>query len=528
VPAKVLFVGLDACDVDLARDLAGHGRMPSLEALLREAVQIRTEGSPAGTYLSAIWATLATGLRVERHGYTCWKTIDPTTGDERPMDPTNLPVPPFWHALSDAGRRVALLDFPHTAPLQGINGMMISEWGTHERHFGFAAEPAAVGEELVDRFGRPPVAGLDHDQARQFSPCDWLHGGPFLPRDPAHTRALVRDLRAGLEMKAAASRSYLESGAWDLFTVVLGESHCAGHQFWHLHDRRHPYFTPSDAVLGDPLEEIYEQLDGVLADLIAAAGPDANVLVWLSHGMGPLYSATHLLDEVLARLESADSTRSARTIRAAKAAWHATPTRARRALGPLIARAARRRHVGEDHTIDVGPSERTGQRFYAFPNNDCVGAIRINLVGRESHGVVQAADYDAVCDELVRELSELVDLTTGRSIVRRVRRGIDVFGSADPPFADLYVDWTWEGLTNDVYSPTVGVLRRPQRTVRSGAHTPNGLLLARGPGITGMGAAGSTSVEHIAPSITRLLGVELTGIDGSALPAFAPRPPVPS
>ena len=55
--------------------------------------------------------------------------------------------------------------------------------------------------------------------------------------------------------------------------------------------------------LGDPLLKIYRTIDAEIGRLAEAAGDDADLFVYLSHGMGPHYDGTFLLDEVLERIE---------------------------------------------------------------------------------------------------------------------------------------------------------------------------------------------------------------------------------
>src|SRR5207244_11391471 len=93
---------------------------------------------------------------------------------------------------------------------------------------------------------------------------------------------------------------------WDLFVVVHGASHCAGHQLWRVHDPSHPRHDAGERdALGDPLEDVYVALDESLAELLAALDPSSMVMVLLSHGIGPHYDGDHILGEVLARLDDA-------------------------------------------------------------------------------------------------------------------------------------------------------------------------------------------------------------------------------
>ncbi len=66
---------------------------------------------------------------------------------------------------------------------------------------------------------------------------------------------------------------------------VFTESHCVGHQCWHLHDVNHPAHDPAVlAEIGDPLRTVYAAIDAAIGDVLADAG-DAFVLLLDAHGM---------------------------------------------------------------------------------------------------------------------------------------------------------------------------------------------------------------------------------------------------
>src|SRR6185436_19531560 len=52
-------------------------------------------------------------------------------------------------------------------------------------------------------------------------------------------------------------------------------------------------------TIGDPLRDVYIALDAAVGRLLEAAGPDTTAVVLCSHGMGPHYDGTHLLEEIL-------------------------------------------------------------------------------------------------------------------------------------------------------------------------------------------------------------------------------------
>ena len=103
---------------------------------------------------------------------------------------------------------------------QGLNGIHVTNWGAHDPWcWKRSSWPPGLIDDLVGRFGNHPV-----------DTCD------AVDRSLADYDALRTRLIAGVERKAALLRYCLERERWDFFFGVFSESHCAGHQFWHLMD----------------------------------------------------------------------------------------------------------------------------------------------------------------------------------------------------------------------------------------------------------------------------------------------------
>ena len=65
----------------------------------------------------------------------------------------------------------------------------------------------------------------------------------------------------------------------------------------------------------------------------------------------------------------------------------------------------------------------TSARAFYVPNNDLTAAIRINLKGRDPHGLVEPGrEYDELCDWLTVRFKELINPATGRPAVDKVSR----------------------------------------------------------------------------------------------------------
>jgi predicted AlkP superfamily phosphohydrolase/phosphomutase len=516
----VVVIGLDACDPAIAQRFAAEGHLPSLARLFERAAR-RPLRNPYGLFVGALWRNFATGVGPDRHRFHCWDEIDIPSYARRLTTLPEAAETTFWRRLSCAGRRVAVLDVPHSRADVPIDGVQVVEWGAHDRHFGFHTWPPNKAAEIDSAFGLHPVLGLDAYAAREFAPDDYAHrAGPL--RTIEEERVLLDGLLRGVKGKRALSSALLAEGKWDLFVDVFGEGHATGHQLWHLHDPTHERYDPVavKALGGDPILQLYRELDAALGEILSLLGDGATVLVLLSHGMGPHHDGTHLLDEVLTRLDIFN--RDTPAVSRGPGVRTASPLR--RPLQELMtafavpamhrmARANLLRSCPEYAT----PEKRARQAFFMEPNNTVYGGVRLNLAGREPMGCVQPDEVDAVRRRLIDDLQTLVNLDTGSRAVRAVEPAERWYRrSPDDTMPDLFVDWEHGAPIESVWSPKTGFVHGRYTNWRSGDHKPDGLLLAYGPGIPTSAELPGVAIEDLAPSITARLGLTLDDVDGRA------------
>jgi predicted AlkP superfamily phosphohydrolase/phosphomutase len=481
--ARLLFIGIDSGDKDVILQLAASGDLPVLASLLQTSAVAPTR-NPLGLYVGAVWPSFYTGLSPANHGRYCFEQLGLGSYRVQRVRPEQVRGEPFWCALSRAGKRVAVIDVPKCAPARELNGIHVVDWGSHDpEEEGLRTWPPALARELVARFGGDPVGNCNGERS---DASDYLK---------------LRDaLVARAEAKAALSAHFLEQGGWDAFFTTFAESHCVGHQCWNLRDPAHPrHDARVAAAVGDPIRDVYRAIDAGIGTLLARAGDDTTAIVLASHGIGPHYDASFLLDEILRRLEMDPARRRVRSL--ARTAWQKLPKRWRGRMKRASARAGR-------------PVER--RRFFRMPNNDVYGAIRINVAGREPAGIVAPGrELDAVFEQLEQALLAFRIVDTGAPLVSRVIRTREVYaGESVDELPDLLVEWNRERPISAVTSPRTGTVRGSYEKCRTGDHRPEGLLLARGPGIRAARLAEPIAVEDFAPSFAELCGVELARSDG--------------
>jgi predicted AlkP superfamily phosphohydrolase/phosphomutase len=490
---KVLFLALDAASKDLVREWSDEGVLPTFRSLFTNAASANTLNAP-GLYTGSVWPSVWTGVNPGRHGCYYYEQLKPGTYDTEVFLPHHVKREPFWNTVGRAGRRIALLDVPKAPLCEDLNGIQVVDWGTHDSDLEACSWPPPLIDEIHARYGRS-----------NFRRCDWVMRGPTTERD-LRDRLLKR-----IEARLAIAEDLLSREPWDLFMACFGDSHCVGHQCWHVHDRSHPRHDAALAAeLGDPLRDVYAALDRALGRLLEHAGPDTTVIVLLSHGMAAHYDATYLLDDVLRRLEGRSGSPARVVLDGAKRVWRTLP----------LAFTERFRIMAQ--AIDSLPNaaDRGTRRCFAVPTNANAAGIRLNVAGREPSGLLQAgAECEAFCDTLIADLHELVEPASGRKLVREVLRSRELFaGEYTDHLPDLIVRWNREQPIAGAASRKIGrIVREDTSTLRTGDHQPEGLCFMRGPGIAPGPMREAAHVEDFAPTVAQLLGVNLPGVDGRPL-----------
>ncbi len=477
---RVALIGLDAFDVVIARELAADGQLPTLARLFADWWSAPTI-TPPGLVVGGVWPSIYTGTWPPQHGFYCDRQLDPGTYVASKRGPDDVMVTTLWSALSRAGLRCNVIDVPISTLAHDLRGAQLVEWGSHDCFLPLSGTPAFV-HDVLGRFGEYPV---------QPKCDDYVDDLPRLRADLLQAVARKRDLVV----------HSIGRDDWDFFMAVMSESHCAGHQFWSLHDRDHPaHRAELRAELGDPLHDVYRAMDAALGDVLAALPRDADVFVLLSHGVGPHYDGDHLLSAILRALDGSHLR---------DRAVHARE-RAVRVFDRVTRRHASRLPLDG------------GRRFFKVPNNELYGGIRINVRGREPRGRVAPGDVGRIEDDLRSALLELENADTSTPLVRQVLAATDLYPDCSTALLpDLFVDWNRDEPIHAARSPRIGVVRRGANAWRTGDHRPHGLLLGRSADTPVLRAplARPVPVVDIAPTVASRMGVAFA-CDGVPIPGW--------
>lgn len=505
---RVLAIGLDGIEFSVAERLMEQGRLPAMQRLSAEAAKVKLDhGKAKRTGLA--WEHVATGRSPEAAGRWGAVEFDPQTYR---VVQTPTALKPFAGEL-DASTLV--FDAPYfdldTAPdVRGLVG-----WGAHDAGVELTARPAGLADEIEARFGA-------------YRATRWIYS--FTWPSAERTREAASALASAVDQRAEVAEWLFAERFpdWEFGFLVVSEYHSAIEPFWHGLDADHPlHGLASGEEAREGIEGVYEAADRLVGRL-SERFPDARLVLFNLHGMGPNQSdvaSMALLPELLYRREfGRPRLREARwpttpagvPLLAEDKGWEAEisrllqprltlPWNTRSRIARASERLLRRRKARElsMHWMPAAQYRRFWPRMeaFAFPSF-YDGRVRINLEGRERQGRVPRQRYDEICGEIEQLLGECRDPITGEPVMAAVERAAGP-DKLEGTGADLTI--LWNGSPLGFVHPRLGTIG-PLPYRRTGGHTGgHGLAWFAGPGIA-PGEHELRSAFDVVPTIVDLLG----------------------
>lgn len=507
---RVLVIGADAADVDLIDRWGAAGDLPNLMALRKRAAYGRTE-NPHGMVSGSVWPAFHVGaMPGDQPQYDAMRFFNP---ERYTFDfyQANQVSEPIWSQLSKAGKRCFVMDAPYTHLDPNINGVCIVDWSSHVPSLGtgvleLRAVPPSAAQEILDLVGPDPAHGVMCDDRLCETIADYKHFiGQHLDR---------------IEKKGRVAQHFLKKGGWDYFEICFSDLHCMGHHLWHINDPGHPrYREDFEKALGEPLRDGYRAIDRAVGELLKLVDDRTLVVFFGSHGMGPQYTGTGLLDRVLYNLEHGIKTEgSGRTFKGRlRALWRSIPPDVRAAMMPV------KKHFGGTLLHSTFVDDRAHRKFFEVYVDNSEGGVRLNLKGREAQGIVDPKDAEALLKWISDELVKVVNVDSGEPLVQEVVRVSEHYhGPHLGHLPDLTIMWNKSHPIRAVASPTIGVLAQEYADARTGDHKPDGLFIAAGGGVKAGALNHKVSVIDFVPTFRAVLGVAQGAGDGAVISAITP------
>ncbi len=463
--ARLLVITLEGTEPELVTRWAREGHLPNLARLLSSSTTVPLVMESGSTTTDTFWVSALTGVNPGMHGRFWPLRFKPNTY-EYEWNHTDIVAPPVWDVMSRAGLHSMVYN-QYEMPLSTESNVTnIQNWAVHVPREEVSSYPEDFKTDLLKRFDPEYVPRVTERSE---------------PLTEAQFVELQRLLDARMETKVRAFRHYLARGGWDLYQVGFDEAHDGGHQMWHVHDPAHPAHPASWLEdHGDPILALYRKQDEAVGAMIDAAG-GSDVMTIIGPGMGMHVLCGNQLDEMLLAFEA--------------------------------------HHLGRPPETGQGWE---GRLFFPQPFTPRVGAIRLNVAGREPGGIIEAGrDYRRWCEQLRDDFRSVRIAGTDEPAAEDVIIMEDVcHGPQMDMLPDMLVAWRKDRFITAVESPLFGTIeiRKRDRDVlsyRTGDHTNRGLLVSSVP----LDYRGETPVrvEAIAPTIAEYFGLTLSAAEESSL-----------
>lgn len=489
---RTVVIGLDGFSFEVVDRLVAERRMPVFERLMREGARAPLESTVMPNSFPG-WTSCATGCNEGKHGIFMPLVRRADNFSMKAMDSTDVRMKTVWELLSDRGRRSVVVNDPCSYPPQRIDGWVVSGMTTPEPSAAWT-HPAGLKAELLERV---PDYVVDVN----------LYGKPRARILDELERSAAARLRAALYL--------MGSRDWDLFWVAFTESDRVQHRFWADQQPDHPWHAPEFPTA---LDDMYARLDAAVGRVVAEMPEGARLFLVSDHGFAPFYcmfdATGWLIDNgyTAQRAAKASIKRALATVGMLDGA-----TTAVRRLRRLLETEARH---GADRMRDAAEEANAGRVYVdvdwaatrAYATLD--GGIRVNVRGREPHGVVEPGDARAVATE-IRAALERLRFPNGEPIFERVLLADEAF---DGPCADRGPDVVLP-VRSDAYSgPVEGQRWLLDRHRNSGEHARYGVFVAWGPGIAAGARLEGPRLVDVAPTVLYSLGERPTAeMDGRVL-----------
>ena len=253
-PPRLVTIGLDGTPYTFLRRMVQEGHMPNFARITKEAGSARMR-SVYPTVSSVAWSCYMTGLNPARHGI--FGFIDRKPGSYDTTIPTSrrMTAKTLWEWLSEAGRKVIVMNVPVTYPPRPVNGILIG---------GFLSarlERAVYPDDKV-----PLIQSLGYR----------IDTDPWLARESKDL--LFPDVADCLARRQKTLLHLMDNEPWDFFQCHIMETDRLYHFGWEQYATDDPAYAPR-------FYQIIHQVDDLLGEVLQRVEQTgAEFMVLSDHG----------------------------------------------------------------------------------------------------------------------------------------------------------------------------------------------------------------------------------------------------
>jgi predicted AlkP superfamily phosphohydrolase/phosphomutase len=250
---RLLVIGLDGVPFSFLNGLSAEGKLPHWAELV-ESGSFKRMNSIHPCVSSVAWATYMTGKNPGKHRIYGFVDRIPESMDVFIPTSRDMTGNTLWEILSQAGKRVVVINVPLTYPPREVNGILISGFlGTNIDKITYPKKVARYLKEMGYR--------IDVDAWKARESLD----------------RFLEDLHLTLDKRIEAMFHFLEREEWDFFQLHIMETDRINHFLWGL-------WEEGDVHYGPEFITYYQKIDDILGRISAWLDGDTRLIVLSDHG----------------------------------------------------------------------------------------------------------------------------------------------------------------------------------------------------------------------------------------------------
>ncbi len=233
--------------------LIAEGRAPNAERLARQGSLLRMDST--WPWVSSVaWSSMMTGVNPAKHNIFGFIDRDPATYKQFIPTSQNMRARTLWEVLSDAGKRVIVVNVPVTYPPRPVNGVLV----------GCFLSPS-LEKAVYPPSYLPTLQSL----------------GYIVDADPWKAREskdlALQEVNSVLDARIRTLFHMLDHEQWDYLHVHVMETDRLHHFLWQQMEEGHATYAPA-------FYDFYRRIDDMLGEL-AGRLDENTTLVWMAdHG----------------------------------------------------------------------------------------------------------------------------------------------------------------------------------------------------------------------------------------------------
>ena len=462
---RTMLIGLDGGEFYILNNYIKDGVMPFLKGFIESGVHADLR-SVIPVLTPPAWTSLMTGRSPGHHGIMDFFRKESEEGHSiRFNSSQDVKCEMIWSMVNRHGLRATSLNYPLMLPPPPIDGNVMSGGWMTWRQLRLACHPEGLYDRvkaLPDFNPRELAMDMSHE-AKAIDGCEQEEIEPWLQlhiRREQHWFNILRHL--------------METDPCELTAIMFDGVDKIQHLCWRFIDPKcaDTIKEPWEEKIRDLCTEYFRQMDKLIEEMVGLAGPETTVVIASDHGFGMTKEIFYLNTwlEQNGYLGWADKDDAA---------------------GKDSAVLGMEQLARHSFTLDWDKTR-------AYASTPSSNGVYIEVAEAEGEKGIPKAEYIEFREEMIRSLRKLVSPETGEPVVAHVWKREDAF---DGPFKDMAPDLTLALRDCGLISILASDKPVKPRKEASGTHRPEGIFIAKGPGVRKGEALKELSILDVAPTL---------------------------